>query len=156
MNRQHQYRVSVRWTGNTGDGTRTYAGYSRDHRVEAAGVGALAASSDAAFRGDASRWNPELLFLASISQCHMLWYLHLASRAGVVVDDYVDEPTATMTEDADGAGQFTSIRLRPRVAITAGDVAVAEALHGDVGRYCFIARSLNVKIEHEPTVSFVG
>lgn len=153
MSRQHTYEVAVRWTGNIGDGTREYAGYLRDHEVEADGVGTLAASSDPDFRGDATRWNPEQLFLASVAECHMLWYLHLANQAGVVVDEYTDAPTATMTEDDQGGGgQFTSIRLRPRVTISAGDPHVAETLHDQVGSYCFIARSLNVAIGHVPTI----
>lgn len=82
----------------------------------------------------------------------MLWYLHLANQAGVVVDEYTDAPTAVMTEDDQGGGgRFTSIWLRPRVTISAGDPDVAETLHGEVGNYCFIARSLSVAIEHAPT-----
>jgi organic hydroperoxide reductase OsmC/OhrA len=156
MSREHRYPVLVRWTGNTGSGTSGYRDYSRDHEVVTSGPGALAASSDPAFRGDGSRWNPEQLFVASISECHMLWYLHLATNAGLVVDAYEDDALGVMREDASGGGgEFAEVVLRPRVRLTAGDVDTANAIHGEVHRYCFIARSVSVPIRHEPTAEVV-
>ncbi|WP_309103069.1 OsmC family protein [Microbacterium sp.] len=151
MNREHEYDLALTWTGNDGDGTRTYRGYRRDHTVVAEGRPELLGSSDPAFRGDPGRWSPEQLLVASLSQCHMLWYLHLASTEGIVVVDYQDAPTGTMTEHAAGDGLFREVLLRPRVVIAEGDKAVAEALHGRVGEYCFIARSVNFPVRHEAT-----
>jgi organic hydroperoxide reductase OsmC/OhrA len=79
----------------------------------------IAASSDPAFRGDRERWNPELELTAAVSQCHMLWYLHLCAEAGIVVTEYSDDAHATMAEDAGGAGRFVEIVLRPRVTVAA-------------------------------------
>ncbi|WP_372499881.1 OsmC family protein [Williamsia maris] len=141
------------WTGNQGAGTANYRGYSRDHTVESENTEAVLGSADASFRGDATRWNPEQLFLASIANCHMLWYLHLAVRAGVVVTNYRDKPTATMREDTDGGGEFTLVALHPHVTISgSSDVDVAAKLHGDVAQFCFIARSVRVPIEHHPVI----
>ncbi len=149
----HSYEISVTWTGNTGTGTSSYRGFSRDHEVHAAGTVPILGSSDPAFRGDPSRWNPEQLFLASISQCHMLWYLHLAATAGVVVTAYEDRPAGIMVEDASGGGQFESVTLHPSVTITAtSDPEVAAELHNKVGAFCFIARSINTPIHHEVVV----
>ncbi len=149
----HNYSIELIWTGNTGSGTTSYRGFSRDHEVAATGPELILGSSDPAFRGDASRWNPEQLYIASIAQCHMLWYLHLATQAGVVVTDYVDRPTGVMVEEATGAGQFDSVTLHPTVTIAAGsDPSVAEELHERVGDYCFIARSINTPIRHEVVV----
>ena len=157
MSREHHYPILVRWTGNTGTGTSGYRHYSRDHDVTSADAGTLTASSDPAFRGDRSRWNPEQLFVASISQCHMLWYLHLATNAGLVVDAYEDSALGTMREDErGGGGEFTEVVLRPRVRLTAGDIATANAIHDDVHDYCFIARSVSVPIRHEPAAALLG
>ncbi|MGG7308810.1 OsmC family protein [Curtobacterium sp. AB451] len=149
----HDYSIELTWTGNTGTGTNSYRGFSRDHEVAAAGTETILGSSDPAFRGDATRWNPEQLYLASIAQCHMLWYLHLATQARLVVTGYSDNPTGIMIEEATGAGQFESVTLHPTVTIASGsDPAVAEELHERVGDYCFIARSINTPIHHEVTV----
>ncbi|MFT3803544.1 MAG: OsmC family protein [Burkholderiaceae bacterium] len=149
----HRYELEMTWTGNTGTGTSALRAYSRDHEVRAAGPEPIAASSDPAFRGDPARWNPEQLYLASIAQCHMLWYLGLAAEAGVVVTAYEDRPTGVMVEESNGAGQFDSVTLRPTVTITpSSNAALAEALHHRVGDYCFIARSIKTPIHHEVTV----
>lgn len=154
MSREHHYSVVVEWTGNLGGGTSSYRAYSRDHAIRHPRAGATLASSDPAFRGDASRWSPEQLFLASLAQCHMLWYLHLAADAGVVVISYEDEPTGAMFEERDGSGQFTEVTLHPRVTITAGsDAHVVHALHERAGSYCFIARSVSIPVRHQSTVA---
>ena len=152
MSREHEYELQVVWTGNDGDGTRTYRSYRRDHTVGAAGRPDLPGSSDPAFRGDVGRWNPEQLLVASLSQCHLLWYLHLASVNGIVVVGYEDAPTGTMIEQHDGGGEFREVVLRPRVTIAQGDPALAAELHGRVGDVCFIARSVNFPVRHEPVI----
>ncbi|ORB25302.1 OsmC family protein [Mycolicibacterium parafortuitum] len=150
---RHSYEVSVTWTGNQGAGTRDVRSYSRDHVVGAHGRAPIDASSDPAFRGDPARWNPEQLYVASIAQCHMLWYLHLAAAAGVTVVGYEDRSTAVMVEEPGGAGRFESVTLNPVVTIVAGgDAELAERLHHRVGDYCFIARSVNTPIHHRATI----
>lgn len=149
----HRYELSITWTGNTGTGTSSLRGYSRDHDVTATGLEPIAASADPAFRGDPARWNPEQLYLASIAQCHMLWYLRLAAEAGVVVTGYEDHPTAVMIQESNGAGQFESVTLHPTVTITPpSDPTLAEELHHRIGNYCFIARSINTPIRYEVVV----
>ncbi len=154
--REHRYRTTVTWTGNRGQGTRSYAGYGRDHAIEAMGKPPIPGSSDPKFRGDAARWNPEELLLASLSTCHQLWYLHVCAEAGLIVVAYRDEAEATMAEDASGAGRFTSVTLRPAVTFAPGaDLAKAEALHHEAHHFCFIANSVNFPVLCEP-VSTVG
>lgn len=150
---RHSYEIEVTWTGNTGTGTSSRRAYSRNHEVTAAGPALILGSSDPAFRGDAARWNPEQLYLASIAQCHMLWYLDLAARAGVIVTAYEDRPTGIMIEEPGGAGQFESVTLHPTVTITTeSDSAVAAELHEQVRAYCFIARSIRTPIHHDVVV----
>ncbi|WNL45064.1 OsmC family protein [Dyella sp. BiH032] len=151
MAHEHRYPVDVVWTGNRGDGTRTYQGYGRDHEIRVAGRPVIAGSSDAAFRGDAAKHNPEDMLVASLSACHMLWYLHLAADAGVVVTQYVDRAEGLLVVDAKG-GRFTEVVLRPEVTIAAGDAAKAESLHADAHHACFIANSMNFPVRCEPRI----
>jgi organic hydroperoxide reductase OsmC/OhrA len=155
--RRHSYDVSVSWTGNRGPGTSDYRAYSRDHEVTANGPAPIAASSDPAFRGDPSRWNPELELTAALAQCHMLWYLHLCALAGVVVTSYADDAHGAMIETEDGGGRFTEVVLRPR--ITVADTSMLEAaagLHQEANAKCFIANSVNFTVRHEPVITAEG
>ncbi len=151
MGKQHLYKTMIEWTGNRGEGTSAYRAYDRDHRISVDGKPAIEASSDPAFMGDPSRYNPEELFLSSLSSCHMLWYLHLCSDHGIVVLSYKDEATGTMVEE-EGGGRFTAVTLHP--VITINDEAMIEKaneLHGLANRSCFIANSCNFPVKHEPT-----
>jgi len=157
MAREHTYDVSVTWTGNRGTGTSGYRDYDRAHEVNADGPAAIAGSSDPTFRGDAGRWNPELELTAALSQCHMLWYLHLCAEAGVTVTSYGDEAHGVMAEDADGGGRFTEVVLRPRVTVaSAGMIETATALHAAAHAKCFIANSVNFPVRNEPVISADG
>ena len=148
------YRIRTVWTGNRGEGTCSCRGYGRDHRIEATGKRAIEGSADPAFRGDAARWNPEELLLASLSACHQLWYLHLCADRGVVVLAYEDAAEGTMTEAADGSGAFTAVLLRPAVLLAGGsDAVLAEALHAEAASGCFIARSVSFPVRHMATFS---
>lgn len=152
--RTHSYQVGVTWTGNKGTGTSGYRTYARDHQVTAAGVPPISGSSDAAFRGDPGRWNPELELTAALAQCHMLAYLHLCADAGVVVTGYSDEARGTMLETPGGGGHFTEVVLRPRVTVASPEMtAAALRLHDDAHAKCFIASSVSFPVRHEPSVT---
>lgn len=157
MARTHRYSVTVRWTGNTGTGTSDYRSYEREHEISAgAEKPVIAGSSDPAFRGDAGRWNPEELLIASLSACHKLWYLHLCADSGVQVVSYVDHAEGVMEEADDGSGRFSMVLLRPEVAITrASHVEKSHHLHEAARRMCFIANSVNFPVRHEPKIVVV-
>ncbi|MCG8926696.1 OsmC family protein [Lentzea sp. CC55] len=149
----HHYEADVVWTGNTGSGTSGYKTYERAHEIRVASKATILGSSDPSFRGDPSRHNPEELLVASLAQCHMLWFLHLASVNGVVVTEYRDHATGTMAEHPDGSGRMTEVLLHPVVAVA--DPAtreMAQALHEKAHSMCFIAASVNFPVRHEPTV----
>ncbi len=151
--RSHHYRVGLEWTGNLGPGTSSYGAFSRNHVLTAPDRAVIEGSSDPAFRGDRMRWNPEQLLVAALASCHQLWYLHLCAEAGVVVVAYEDAAEGEMAERADGAGQFTSVTLRPHVTIAAGsDHDLALALHQAASEKCFIARSMAFPVHHAPVV----
>jgi len=154
---EHTYRVAVEWTGDRGTGTSGYRDYARDVTIRIEGKPELLASADRAFRGDASRWNPEDMLLAALSECHLLSYLHACVQVGVVVIAYTDEATGIMREDGKGGGTFAEVMLRPRVTVAeASMIPAAEAAHAAANRMCFIANSVNFPVRHEPAVSAAG
>lgn len=153
MSELHTYATTTTWTGNRGTGTSAYTGYDRSHTILAEGKLPLEASSDPAFRGDATKYNPEELLLASVSGCHMLWYLHLCAVNKVVVTSYVDESWGEMHTETDGGGRFIRIVLKPRVVVQSEDMlGTATALHHKAHELCFIANSLNFPVTIEPQI----
>ncbi|QRR00042.1 OsmC family protein [Dyadobacter sandarakinus] len=149
--KQHHYKVAIQWTGNRGEGTKSYQSYDRSHTVEVSGKPRIECSSDPAFRGDPLKYNPEELFLSSLSGCHMLWYLHLCSEAQVIVVNYTDHANGLMVEENNGSGRFTRVTLHP--VVTVQDAAMIEkaiALHAEANKLCFIANSCNFPVEHMP------
>ncbi|KRV48238.1 peroxiredoxin [Wenjunlia vitaminophila] len=153
MGKEHTYEVTVRWTGNTGTGTASYRDYDRDHDVTAEGKPTIRGTADLAFRGTPDRWNPEDLLVASLSECHMLSYLALCARNGVVVTAYQDAATGVMEQTPGGGGRFTEVVLRPVVTVTEQAMTEkASALHHEANRICFIANSVNFPVRHEPGI----
>jgi len=152
MAKQHDYIARVEWTGNRGEGTRTYRGYDRTWDIATPGKPAIHCSNDPLLGGDPGLPNPEDLLLASLSACHMLWYLHLASAAGIVVHAYQDNPIGAGETSPNGAGRFLSATLKPHIVVEAGaDLAEAEAIHHRIHQFCFIARSVNFPVDYAPT-----
>ena len=147
----HDYAVRVQWQGNLGTGTSGYRDYGRDLLIQAAGNPDIEGSADKPFRGTPERWNPEELLLAALAQCHMLSYLHVAVKNGIVVTDYEDDAVGTMLQVGEG-GHFTSVVLRPVVTISAGDPEVARSIHAEASELCFIASSVNFPVLHEPVI----
>ncbi|MGB6153925.1 MAG: OsmC family protein [Pricia sp.] len=151
MKGQHTYKTNLKWTGNQGVGTASYKAFERSYTVSIANKPNLLGSSDQAFRGDPTKYNPEELLVASLSSCHMLWYLHLCSEAGVIVTDYEDNAIGAMMETANGIGRFTCVTLRPTVTVSnLSMIEEANVLHKKANALCFIANSVNFDIEHHP------
>ncbi|RLK47567.1 OsmC family protein [Microbacterium telephonicum] len=151
---EHHYALRSEWTGNRGTGTSGYRDYDRSVTLSVAGKPDVAASSDKPFRGDPSKWNPEDLLLASLSECHLLSYLHACVTAGVVVVSYEDDATGTMVEDGRGGGAFREVVLRPRVVVAESSmVDAATAAHRQAREWCFIANSVNFPVRHEPQIT---
>ncbi|HEY3753251.1 MAG TPA: OsmC family protein [Pseudonocardiaceae bacterium] len=151
----HTYETQVVWKGNLGTGTSGYRDYGRACELSATDRPTILASADPTFRGDPTRWNPELALLGALSQCHLLSYLHVCTTAGVVVVSYSDDAVGTMAQSGIG-GHFTEVVLRPQVVVaSAAMVDNAVGLHADASRACFIANSVNFPVHHEPTVSVV-
>ena len=95
--------------------------------------------------------------MAALSQCHLLWYLHLCSTSGVVVTGYVDDAGGEMVETDEGGGRFEQVVLRPTVNVArAGMVDRARELHDEAAARCFIAGSVNFSVRHEPEIVIDG
>ena len=108
--KEHTYSAHIQWTGDQGVGTLNYQSYDRDHVINIPGkYDAIQATADPAFRGDPKKYNPEELFISSISGCHMLWYLHLCAVNNIVVTAYEDNPFGVMQEESDGSGKITKL-----------------------------------------------
>lgn len=156
MRKQHHYATNVTWTGNTGSGTSAYTAYERAHIIQATNKRMIEASSDASFRGDNTKYNPEELLVASLSSCHMLWYLHLCAVNNVVVVAYNDNATGTMEETADGGGKFVEVVLHPEVVVSSEHmIEKASLLHDQAHKLCYIANSCNFPVKHQPVCKCV-
>jgi organic hydroperoxide reductase OsmC/OhrA len=150
---EHSYALTVEWTGNSGTGTDGYRNYKRDHIIRTANKADLLGSADPTFRGDPSRHNPEELLVAALSACHMLSYLHVCVKNGVVVTAYTDNATGSMETIGDG-GHMTEVVLHPVVTVSeASMIEKAQSLHGEASKLCFIASSVNFPVRHEPSCS---
>lgn len=150
---EHRYAVTATWTGDRGTGTSGYRDYARDVTLQIAGKPDLLASSDKPFRGDPSRWNPEDMLVAALSECHLLSYLHACVTAGVVVTGYRDEATGLMREDGRGGGSFAEVVLRPQVVVAeASMIDAARHAHEQAHEWCFIANSVSFPVRYEATV----
>ena len=149
----HDYKAHLIWDGNLGDGTSTYTGYGRKYRLQIDGKPDLMGSADPIFRGDANVYNPEDLFVAALSSCHLLSYLALCARTKINVIAYEDDASGTMVMRPDGGGKFESVTLRPIVTIAPGsDPKRALELHETAQDLCFIAASVSIPILHEPQI----
>jgi len=150
MSKEHQYTTNLVWTGNKGSGTMDYRSYERSYVISVHQKADILGSSDSAFMGDKSKHNPEDLLVSSLSSCHMLWYLHLCSQQGIVVLDYKDQAVGKMSEVENGSGHFTEVKLFPVLTITdESQIDLAESLHEQANKMCFIANSCNFPVLHE-------
>lgn len=102
---------------------------------------------------DASAVDPEEAFVASLSSCHLLWFLDIAARAGWVVDDYLDDASGVLARNSAGQQAMTLVTLRPRVRFAGDrlpDAAEVRRLHDAAHHACFIANSVKSELRCEP------
>ena len=149
------YTATIRWA-RTDDGDFTKGQYSRAHEWEFDGGTLVPASASPhvvpAPWSDPAGVDPEEAFIASLSSCHMLFFIDFARRAGLKVDSYVDEAEGVMEKRADGKIAMTRVTLRPRIT-WGGDTpdgAAVAGLHHRAHEACFIANSVNTEVVVEP------
>ncbi|MEO6948662.1 MAG: OsmC family protein [Ginsengibacter sp.] len=155
MDKVYHYQATIQWTGNNGTGTADYHNYERSHTIKMDSKPDILGSSDPELRGDKTKHNPEELLVASLSACHMMWYLRLCAEAGINVISYEDNATGIMTQISNGGGRFSEVTLNPIVTVTEqGMIDQANELHKKANELCFIANSVNFPIKHRATAKF--
>lgn len=149
------YTAQLQWQRAEGE-TFTDQRYSRSHTLRFDGGAVLAGSSSPSVvplpYSDASAVDPEEMFVASLSSCHMLWFLSIAAGRGHVVDAYEDDAVGVMARDPQRRMAMTLVTLRPRVqfAGAAPDAEALAALHHEAHEQCFIANSVKTEVRVEP------
>lgn len=152
-----EHKATIEWRRQGAD--FDYRTYSRTHTLEFEGgirvpAGASPANIPATARGVAGV-DPEQSFVASISSCHMLWFLHLAWKAKLVVDRYVDEASGILGKNAEGLEAMTRVTLRPVVTFSGRKPSAEEhaQLHAEAHHECFIANSVKSEVAIEPEIA---
>ena len=152
-----QFEATLAW--QRGDQAFTDLRYSRAHRWRFDGGVEVPASSSPSVvpppLSEAAAVDPEEAFVASLSSCHMLWFLDFASRRGFSIDAYHDEAIGTMAKNAEGKLAMTLVILRPKVAFSPQRVASEvelQALHHAAHEACFIASSVRTEVRCEPVL----
>jgi organic hydroperoxide reductase OsmC/OhrA len=145
-----EHRVTQRWVGNDGGGTRDPE-FSRDGELSADGRPTIPTGPTPEHEGAPGAWSPEDLLAGAVSQCTMLWFLHLCQRNGVVVSSYVDDATATLTV-VGSRGSVSEIALDVTVRITTGDDDLVRSLFEKANDLCYVARSLTTDVAHRLTI----
>lgn len=151
-----EYRAKVEWRLQ---GAFEYKSYSRTHDLSFEGgihvPGNAAAGNIPPSVPPAHGVDPEQAFVASLSACHMLWFLHLACRAKFIVTRYVDEASGVLEKNAAGVMMMTRVTLHPAVTFsgTPPTPEEYEKLHHRAHEECFIANSVTSKIECLPTIA---
>jgi organic hydroperoxide reductase OsmC/OhrA len=152
----HVYTATTVWA--RGDQPFTDKKYSRRHDIHFDGGHVMpASSSPLSVRvpySDSGGVDPEEAFVASISSCHMLWFLDIACRAGWVVDDYRDDAIGVMDRNAQGQMAITVVTLRPAVRFSGKQPTREELdhLHHRAHEECFIANSVKSEVRCEPVL----
>ena len=149
------YTATIRWSREGAEGFAK-GQYSRAHEWAFDGGAVVPASASPhivpAPLSDAAGVDPEVAFVASLSSCHMLFFLDFARRDGLLIDAYVDEAEGVLEKGADGRMAMTRVTLRPRVEWggAAPDAAKIADLHHRAHEACFIANSVTteVRVEH--------
>jgi organic hydroperoxide reductase OsmC/OhrA len=144
-----QHHATIEW--HRGDVDFTYEAYSRDHGWIFPGGIEIAASAAPAFKGSPDRVDPEEAFVAAIASCHMLTFLALAARKGIVIDRYHDRAVGLLEKNDEGRLAVTKVTLRPEIDFggKSPDEPALAQLHQQSHHGCFIANSVRTTITVE-------
>jgi peroxiredoxin-like protein len=146
MTDSHRFKIQLAWQGET----RDYSDYTREHSVAFGEKARLIASSAPEFMGDATKVNPEELFVAALSSCQMLTYLALCARKRLLCLRYEDEAEGYL-ERTDGKWRMTRVVLHPRITLAEGsELALARSLIERAHEECFIANSVTTAVSNLP------
>lgn len=146
----HHFETVLEWPHEaTGTSAHPDAAYSRNSAVRATGKHEVSASAPTAFGGDAARYNPEELLLMSLSQCHMLTFLALASKKRLAVRRYADRAMGTLglgEHGTPGKMSMQEVVLYPQVEVEGADAQTIADMHAKAHANCFMANSVNFPV----------
>ena len=149
MQTKHLFKASLNWTANKPMVDDTKRIYQKNHHIIIEGKPILELSAAKSFKGDPQLYNPEDLLLSSLTSCHMMSYLYCCAQNNVEVISYSDESEAFLEVNSDGSGRITKVILKPIVyIIDPNQIELANSLHKEANRLCFIANSCNFVVEH--------
>jgi organic hydroperoxide reductase OsmC/OhrA len=150
--RESVFESAVRWVGAYLPGQVGPRSYTRDMSIEPEGKPPIAGSAGARYFGDASRYNPEDLMLASLAECHLLTYLALTTKAGITVTELGAKISGVLAP-LDGKMRFTSATLQATTRVArAEDVETARQLHREAHEQCFMSNSVSFPITVQASV----
>lgn len=141
-----EHHINLEWKRETKD--FDYETYNRNHAVTFGGNQRLKTSSAPDFKGDANLTNPEELLAASVSTCHMLTFLAVASKSKITINSYKDHATAILEKNSEGKMAVTKIFLKPKIEFgeNAPDAAKLKSLHDKAHHNCMIANSVKCEV----------
>lgn len=145
-----EFKVQARWSAKDAVDVSVNG---KTHQVFIDDKPSLTISAAKAFKGDATKYNPEDLLLTALASCHMMSYFYVCQQNGIDLIDYSDEAIGILELKPVGSGAFTSVTLRPVVTISKKEmINKALELHNEANKLCFIANSCNFPITHEVVI----
>ena len=152
MPNEHIYKIGLQWTGVSTINSRKKLSYERIYELTFENKPNLMGSADATFHGDPKLYNPEEMLLSALSSCYMMSFFYLCGLKNVKIKSYKDEPLGIVKVNSNGSGQFEEVTLQPVIVTEHKDKSQLLELFSKAKDYCFIARSCNFKIHHNPRI----
>ena len=146
-----EHAASLHWSRQGRD--FTYETYSRDHQLTFENGQSTLASSAPGFVGNPEALNPETLLVGALSSCHMLTFLAVCAKRGIIVERYDDEASGLLAKNGEGKMAITRITLRPKAVFSGDKQPNAEELaklHERAHANCFIGSSIRAEVVVEP------
>jgi organic hydroperoxide reductase OsmC/OhrA len=141
-----RHQAQIRWRRQSA--SFAYPDYNRDHEWRFPGGIRVSASAAPGYLGSAGHVDPEEGFVAAVASCHMLTFLAICARKGIVVDSYSDSAVGYLEKNASGRLSITHVELSPEIAFqaTAPDEETLRKLHHQAHEQCFIANSIRTGV----------
>ena len=150
MRNLHKYKIGLSWIGSVNI-HKKYR-YDKTYELSFENKPKITGSADATFHGNMDLYNPEELLLSALASCHMMSFFYLCSQHKISIESYEDTPIGSLKTNPNGSGQFEEVLLQPIIKTSYTDISKLETLFSEASEYCFIARSCNFKIKHQPTI----
>ncbi|MGY6649987.1 OsmC family protein [Wenyingzhuangia sp. IMCC45574] len=151
MKHSYSYQIGLTWLGGINIEKRYR--YNKTYELHFKNKPSITGSADATFHGNAELYNPEEILLAALSSCHMMSFFYLCGKEKISIKSYKDQPTGMLEINPNGSGQFKEVMLQPEIVVNSSEeIKKIQDLFSKANEYCFIARSCNFKIIHQPTI----